>query len=543
LCDRFHVVRLAVYTPKAIKRATTDSRGSIRLLESLSSGGHEDLGQDPPGRSAREFDAEHGSENRSHVVLRHPPEVWFGFDTAPHEDPRYVRIAAEWTAVRWLLLRQLWFNSAVGSESPFVALSHRNFRLLWVGQLISFSGTTMQTAAILWHVSLLVPAHKGLALGMVGLVRVIPIVIFSIFSGIVADAFDRRRLMLLTQTTMALFAGILALLTFNGIAAVWPVYLLTGLGAAAGSFDSPARQSLIPVLVPRHHMSNAISLNTSMFQIASVVGPSLSGVVIATLGVGWAYALNSLSFLVVILAIVLMRDVPAHGERGKLVIGRRAAGEGLRFVFSSPMIRSTMLLDFFATFFSSAMTLLPIFAQDILRVGPKGYGWLYAAPSVGAVAASLCMIPMVDRIHRRGAVLLWAVTGYGAATLLFGFSRTFWLTFVCLALTGATDTVSMVLRNIIRQFETPDRLRGRMTGVSMVFFMGGPQLGELEAGLVANWFGAPFSVITGGAACLAATAWIAAKTPALVRYRKEKSAGAEVTTEIIESVTTLPHEP
>jgi MFS family permease len=184
------------------------------------------------------------------------------------------------------------------------------------------------------------------------------------------------------------------------------------------------------------------------------------------------------------------------------------------------MIRSTMLLDFFATFFSSATALLPIFAQDILHVGARGYGWLYAAPSAGALIASAVMVRLVDRIERRGTVLLWAVAGYGLATAVFGLSRSFWLTLTCLALTGATDTVGMVFRNIIRQTITPDHLRGRMTSVNMIFFTGGPQLGELEAGAVANWCGAPFSVISGGIACLMATGWIAARTPGLRRYRR-----------------------
>jgi predicted MFS family arabinose efflux permease len=228
----------------------------------------------------------------------------------------------------------------------------------------------------------------------------------------------------------------------------------------------------------------------------------------------------------VIWALLLMRDVPSASGVEKGEISLQAALEGLRFVFSSPMIRSTMLLDFFATFFSSATALLPIFAQDVLRVGAQGYGWLYAAPSVGAVAASAVMVPAVDRIDRRGAVLIWSVAGYGLATALFGVSRQFWLTFFCLALTGATDTVSMVLRNLIRQLETPDHLRGRMIGVNMVFYMGGPQLGELEAGLVANWLGAPFSVVSGGVGCLMATFWISLRTPALVAYRRGRTVTA-----------------
>jgi MFS family permease len=402
-----------------------------------------------------------------------------------------------------------------------VALQHRNFRLLWLGQLVSFSGSMMQQAAILWHVALLVPEdRKGLALGLVGLVRLLPIMALSLVSGVVADARDRRRLMLGTQTAMALVATALAVLAFRGLEAVWPIYALAGLSAAAGVFDSPARQSLLPSLVPRAHLPNAIGLNTIMSQSASVVGPALGGLVIATLDVGWAYALNALSFVAVIAALALMRDVPARpaAEAGRISVG--AARAGLAFVFASPLIRSTLLLDFFATFFSSATALLPIFAQDVLAVGARGYGWLYAAPSVGALLTSAVLVRWVDRIEHRGRVLIGAVLVYGLATVGFGLSGSFWLSVLCLAGSGAADTVSMVIRHVIRQLETPDHLRGRTAGVSMVFFMGGPQLGELEAGLVANWLGAVVAVVSGGLGCLLATGWIAAATPALRRYRR-----------------------
>lgn len=379
----------------------------------------------------------------------------------------------------------------------------------------------MQTAAILWHVSLLVPGrHKALALGLVGLVRIMPIIVFSLLSGVVADVLNRRTLMLVTQAAMTVLAALLAWLTLAGGVHLWHIYLLAALTSAASAFDSPARQALIPNLVPRADLANAIGLNTIMVQTGWFLGPSLAGVVIATLSVGWAYLFNALSFAFVIVALLLMRDVPAGSGAGPNRISLHAAVEGLRFVFSTPMIRSTMLLDFFATFFSSATALLPIFAQDILHVGARGYGWLYAAPSAGALIASAAMVRLVDRIERRGTVLLWAVAGYGLATVVFGLSRSFWLTFACLALTGATDTVGMVFRNIIRQTITPDHLRGRMTSVNMIFFTGGPQLGELEAGAVANWLGAPFSVISGGIACLMATGWIAARTPGLRGYRR-----------------------
>ena len=401
-------------------------------------------------------------------------------------------------------------------------LRHRNFRLIWIGLLFSFIGSFMQNAALLWNVSLLVPAdRKGLALGIVGLVRVVPIVIFSMISGVVADASDRRRLMLLTQSGSAVVALGLAWLAFSGNTSVLPVYALAALSSAVGAFDLPARQSLVPSLVPRHDLPNAISLNTIMQQTSQVLGPALGGIVIASANVGWAYVINAVSFGAVIVALLLMRDVPGRPERNGAAdrVSWEAALEGLRFVFRSPLIRSTMLLDFFATFFSSATALLPIFAQDILKVGPTGYGWLYAAPAVGAVMMSAAMVLLTSRINRRGPVLLWAVGLYGLATVTFGLSRSFWITFAALALTGVADTISMVIRNIVRQLETPDRLRGRMIGVNMIFFVGGPQLGELEAGVVANWLGAPFSVVSGGLGCMLAVGWLAAATPELRRYR------------------------
>jgi MFS family permease len=409
-------------------------------------------------------------------------------------------------------------------SDSLVSLRHRNFRLIWLGLLASFTGSFMQNAALLWHVSLLVPAERrGLALGFVGLAKIAPVVVFSMVAGVLADAWDRRRLMLVTQAASVGTAAALAALTFAGLTTVWPIYLLAAIGAAVGAFDLPARQALVPTLVPREHLPNAIGLNSIMLQTASIAGPAIAGVIIAGSSVGWVYVANAVSFLAVVAAILMMRDVPSRAPNSSTDdegVSVRAALEGLRFVFRSPLMRSTMLLDFFATFFASATALLPIFAQDVLHVGPRGYGWLFAAPAVGSLLASAAMVPLTDAIERRGATLLWSVVGHGVATVVFGASRAFWLTFACLALVGASDTVSTVIRNVIRQLETPDHLRGRMTGINMVFFQGGPQLGELEAGAVANWFGAPASVVSGGIGCLLATGWIASSTPMIRHYRK-----------------------
>jgi MFS family permease len=409
----------------------------------------------------------------------------------------------------------------------FVALRHRDFRLLWAGILLSWTGTFMQSAAVLWHVSLLVPEHRrALALGFVGLARVGPILLFSMISGVAADALNRRTLMLVTQSAMAILAAVLAVLTLRGLDDIWPIYVLTAVSAGAAAFDLPARQALVPTLIPREHLPNAISLNTIALQIASVAGPALGGLMIATTNVGWVYVVNAISFLFVIAALVAMKGqgrthLDGETRRGEFTIA--AALDGLRFVFRAPLIRSTMLLDFFATFFSSATALLPIFAQDVLHVGARGYGWLFAAPAAGALLASAVMVRAVDRIDQRGRVLVAAVLVYGLATVLFGLSTMFWLTFLALAATGAADTVSMVFRNLIRQLETPDHLRGRMIGVNMVFFIGGPQLGELEAGLVANWLGPIVSVVSGGIGCLVTTGWISAVTPQLRGYMAERA--------------------
>jgi MFS family permease len=403
----------------------------------------------------------------------------------------------------------------------FVALRHRNFRLLWLGQLVSMSGTSMQTAAIFWHVSILAPPEwKALALGLVGLARLVPILVFGLLSGLLADVVERRRLMLGGQLVMMLTAVTLALLTAEGRATLLTILVVAGIGTAAAGVTAPARQALLPNLVPREHWPNAIALSSIVAQTASVVGPTLAGVTLAMAGPAAVYAANAASFLAVIVALLLMREVPLIPAAERGAVSLRALGEGARFVFGRPLLRSTLLLDGLATFFCSATALLPIFAQDLLQLGPREYGWLYAAPSVGAVVASLAMVRVADRIGRRGAVLLWAVAIYGMATVVFGLSRAFWLTFLALAATGAADTVSAVLRNIVRQLETPDRLRGRMVGISMVFFMGGPQLGEFESGVAAQWLGAGLAVTAGGVASVLTTAWIAWRTPTLRAYRR-----------------------
>ena len=410
-------------------------------------------------------------------------------------------------------------SSTPARRTAFSSLRHRNFRLLWMGQIVSVTGSQMQMAAINWHIYLL--TGSPLALGLVGACRAVPIILCSLMGGVVADVVDRRRLMIVTQSIMLTSSATLAWVTLRGLTKVWPIFLLTALSSAAWAFDTPARQSLLPMLVPLKDFQNAVSLGMLMFQIGLITGPPLAGFVLASHGPGLVYALNAASFVAVIVGLALMRlsGRPEKTEAEEPRISFQALLEGLRFVWRTPIIVQTMTLDFVATFFASANQLLPIYAKDILQVGARGYGFMAAAPAGGAIVAGLVMARM-GVIKKQGATVIIAIAFYGSATIAFGVSRVFWLSLIMLAATGAADTVSTILRQTIRQLVTPNYLRGRMTSVNMIFFMGGPQLGEVEAGTVAALIGAPLSVVTGGVACLLAAGVAFVKAKSLRRYEQ-----------------------
>ena len=401
--------------------------------------------------------------------------------------------------------------------SSFYALKHRDFRLLLLGQFVSLTGSQMQLAAINWHIYAL--TQSKLALGAVGLVRVVPIILCSLIGGVMADVFDRKRLLLLTQAVMLLSACALALWTASGLKSIWPIYLLTAVSSAAVAFENPARQALLPMLVPARDFPNAVSLGLVFFQFSMIGGPALAGLILAAHSPALVYAINAVSFVAYIFALLLMR-ASGRAEREDAAAPRvsfAALKEGLSFVWRTPIIVQTMTLDFVATFFASATALLPVFAADILHVGARGYGMLGAAPAVGAVVAGLVMARL-GNVRRQGAVIIASIAVYGLATIGFGVSRVFWFSLLMLAIVGAADTVSTVLRQTIRQLVTPNYLRGRMTSVNMIFFMGGPQLGELEAGALAAAIGAPLSVAAGGIGCLLAVVLALVWAKKLLRY-------------------------
>lgn len=414
---------------------------------------------------------------------------------------------------------------------PFSALKFRDFRLLWLGLLISRIGSEMQVVAVAWHIYLL--TGSPLSLGLIGLARFLPVIFFAVIGGIAADMVNRKKVMLVAQIFMTIFAAILAVTTYMGHINPLLIYLLIGLGSAASALDTPARQSIVPTLVPKKYFMNAISLNTTMWHTAIVAGPSIAGFIIGFWGVGSVYAINTLSFLAVITALLMMKtptpasmrisnlSTPEESPRATPGVFFRHIKEGIHFVFRNPIIYSTMLLDFFATFFASATVLLPIFAKDIFSAGPTGVGFLYAAPSIGAIVASM-IVSSLGHMKNQGKILLVSVFLYGVATVLFGLSKSFYLSLLFLTATGAGDIVSTIIRNTIRQLITPDHLRGRMTSINMVFFMGGPQLGELEAGVLAHMLGAPASVVIGGIGTMVATLIMAIFVPKLRKYQGDE---------------------
>lgn len=404
------------------------------------------------------------------------------------------------------------------ASNRFPAFTSRDYRIYWFVQLISNTGTQMQFVALNWQIYVL--THSAFMLGLIGLIRFIPILLFSLIGGSVADVHNRKKILYITQCILALFAFILAITTYMHTIGPSIIFAITLGSAIVVSFDLPAMQSFVPSLVDRKHLANAMSFNSIMFQTATIAGPALAGIMIGHLGLAPIYFINGISFFLVIIGLFYM-----HAS-GKVVssaqFSLKAIRDGISFIRSKTMIWSTMLLDFFCTFFASAVALLPIYAKDILAVGPTGLGLLYAAPSVGAVIASI-LVAHHSNFRHQGYVLLLVLFFFASATVVFGLSHTFIISFLALAVVGGSDGVSMIIRNTIRQLETPDNIRGRMTSVSMIFFMGGPQLGDFEAGALAGFVGAPLSVVTGGIGTFFVILFFAFAIPRLRQYDRHVS--------------------
>ena len=392
----------------------------------------------------------------------------------------------------------------------------RSFRLLWFGQLVSLSGTQLRLVAIPYQIYLI--TGSSLDVGLIGLFQAIPLISLALFGGVFADRFNRRRLLLITQIGLALSSAALAIGTQLGVASVPFLYARTAIGAAFSANDGPARGSLTPSLVRRDQLPAAITLNQVLFQTAAIAGPAFAGLIILNLGVAGAYWIDVGTFVVAIAAVAAMRIPPS--ERREHAPVMQALVEGITYLRANRILFSTFVLDFLATFFGSPRALFPFYADRVFSVGPQGLGLLFAAPGVGSLIAALTA-GWIPRVRRQGVALLVAVAAWGFAIVGFGLMREglFFPALLFIALAQGADTLSAIFRHTILLTIVPDELRGRLTSIAQMFFLGGPYLGQVESGIAADVVSPEFSVISGGIATVASVGLIALWAPELVSYR------------------------
>ncbi|WIG58527.1 MAG: putative MFS-type transporter [Ktedonobacterales bacterium] len=400
--------------------------------------------------------------------------------------------------------------------SVWRVLRHHDYSLLFWGQLISSAGTQIAVVTIAWQVYLI--SHSAIALGLIGLVQAIPRLIFSVVGGVFADVLDRRKMLLVIDSILACTSAALALFTITHVINLPIIYVVVLISASVSAFEFPTRQAIIPTLVPREELPDAMSLSTVGMQLTFIVGATIGGFIIALVGVANTYWIDVASYFVVLSALLLM-TIPRIPAEKRAQVGIAAFVDGWRFLQAHPIILAVLSLDFFATFFGSPRALLPIYASSIFHTGPQGLGILLAATSIGAVALTP-LTGRIGRIPRQGLGVVLAVLAWGVCIVAFGLtSGPLWLAVIFLAGAGAADMVSMILRGLIVQLTTPDELRGRMSAVNAMFVIGGPMLGQFESGVVAGIFTPELSVVTGGLACIAATLAIAALVPSTLKAR------------------------
>ncbi len=392
-----------------------------------------------------------------------------------------------------------------------------DFRWLWTGQAISGIGNQITRLALPYQVY----RETGSTLAIAGLTffQLLAILTFSLGAGSLADAVDRRRLLRFTQLAMMACSLTLAILALQSSVPIPVLYVVGFATAAAGSLDQPARASAIPRLVPRERLPNAIALNQLNFQTASVVGPAIAGILIATIGLAGAYFVDVASFTASLIALLAIAPIPPLV--GTTRPGLAAIREGLRFVRQRRVILSTYVIDLNAMIFGMPTSLFPALALDVFHVGPQGLGLLAAAPSVGALLGAL-LSGWVSTVRRIGLAVFVAVAIWGAAIALFGLSVfSFALALLFLAIAGGADVISAVFRSTIVQLAAPDHLRGRVTSVNILVVTSGPRIGDIEAAVVASIFGAQFSVVSGGLLCLLGLVGVARWFPELVHHVRD----------------------
>jgi MFS family permease len=403
------------------------------------------------------------------------------------------------------------------------AFGHRDFKLFQVARLLSILGMQMQSVAIAWQIYSV--TGRPMSLAWVGLAQFFPAVGLSLVTGQTADRVERRRILVVCHVTMAALSAALFLLARARLVDVSPIYLvLVGVGVAR-AFLGPANQSILPTLVPTEHFGNAVAWGSSFWQIAMVLGPTLGGLLYAAFGgPSGVYALAAACALGACVFVTMMK---ARGSpAGRSPVTRDSLLAGVRYVRSNPIVFGAISLDLFAVLLGGATALLPVFARDILHLGPWALGALRSAPAAGAAITAFALaIRPIEKAA--GAKMFAGVAIFGLATIVFGLSRNFAVSLVALALLGAADMVSVFVRSALVQLATPDAMRGRVSAVNMVFIGASNELGEFESGLTAQWLGTVPAVVVGGIGTLVVVAVCAWRFPSLRRVNQLKDARPE----------------
>jgi MFS family permease len=386
-------------------------------------------------------------------------------------------------------------------SDPYAALRFPSYRNFMVGRSFYVLASQMQTVAVSWQIFQRLhstPAQAALALGTIGLVQVVPMLLFALPSGHLADRRDRRTIVIATQALFALCS--LALLFLSRVGApVSAFYVVLFLVATGRAFTVSASSALYANLVPHQVLPNASAWNSSIFQLAAMIGPAVGGGIVAGFGPETCYLVDALFSVLAIFCFTWTRPLAQAGAApvGRTPMTLDSVLSGVRFVFGTRLLLAMFCLDLFAVLLAGATALLPIFADDILKVGATGFGWLRAAPSIGAIAMAL-LTAHLPPWRKAGLVLLWAVAGYSVAMVVFGFSKSFWLSMLALGLSGMFDNISVIVRSTVAQMITPDAMRGRVAAITFTFISCSNELGEFESGVTASWFGPVGSVVIGG---------------------------------------------
>ena len=381
----------------------------------------------------------------------------------------------------------------------FRALKNRNYQYFFIGQLLSLIGTWMQSVAQAWLVYRL--TGSTVLLGLISFSGQIPVFLLASIGGAIADKYNRQRILQITQTTAMILASVLTILTLTGIIQVWHIFVIAALLGLTNAFDIPTRQAFIVDIVKREDLTNAIALNSSMFNGARIVGPAVAGLLVASVGEGWCFGINAVSYIAVLTGLFLIKldaqkKVPLPGSAISNIV------EGFKFVAKTSPIRSLLLLLGLVSLMGSPYAILmPVFAEEILKGGASGLGILMGASGVGALAGALALAARKS-LRGLGRWIAFASAGFGTCIVLFSFSRSFWLSALCLVPAGFAMMIQMAASNTLVQSMVPDNLRGRVMAVYSMMFMGMAPLGAMFAGTVAQNIGAPYTVAIGGTVCV-----------------------------------------